>query len=690
MQFLNAVFLWAGFAVLIPPVIHLFNFRRYKTVYFSDVGFLQNLKNITRQRSTLKQILLMVLRMLIIACLVVAFSNPVLTDKNTLENKNVAFLQSAPPIIYLDNSFSMQSGSISGLNLENAKNKALEIVRSFPETEKFMFINNDFLSEHNRLVNADEVTDFISKTQLSSKAPLIGKTIQKALQNLYFQDIDINTKKNVFIISDFQKNICDFSALQNDSLLSINLIGIDSKKSGNIAVDTVEFLTPIRLFGSQEEVLVTVRNYGDKPKKNIPIKLYINSICKCAQSFDINAFEKKQISLKYVNTEKNFVKGKITISDNPINYDDNLYFGYKIDSLKKILLLTEGSSSKYFKALFLKDGNFLLDEKQGDEVNSFSDYQTVILNQKSSLSKSLSSRLQAYVSMGGNLIFVPSFSGNIDDYNYLLSLLMCNTFTSKDTLKCKISKFNAQSPLLKNAIKSVPENVDLPRIEKYFNSLGNQYQTQEVILESDSYKKILTQNDYKLGKVFVFYTPLDEKSGNLVTHRLIVPILYNAVLLNQGNSTEYYSIIGQEDNGISINLPQYKENMKITLKAQESDFEFIPRISGADEFSNFKLFAENSVNTDGFYSVMISDKPTNEFVAFNYDRKESDLDFFSTNQIKEKLLNSGFTNIQAIEDNNANFDYSKIEDLSSKPLWKIFVLLAIAFAAIEVFVERTL
>ena len=63
MQFLNAVFLWAGFAVLIPPVIHLFNFRRYKTVYFSDVRFLQNLQNITRKRSVLKQILLMVLRM---------------------------------------------------------------------------------------------------------------------------------------------------------------------------------------------------------------------------------------------------------------------------------------------------------------------------------------------------------------------------------------------------------------------------------------------------------------------------------------------------------------------------------------------------------------------------------------------------------------------------------------------------
>ena len=102
MQFFDAAFLWAGFAVLIPPIIHLFNFRRYKTVYFSDIRFLQNLKNVTRQRSTIKQILLMVLRMFIIACLVIAFANPVVYKGGG----NTTTRRSAPPIIYIDNSFS--------------------------------------------------------------------------------------------------------------------------------------------------------------------------------------------------------------------------------------------------------------------------------------------------------------------------------------------------------------------------------------------------------------------------------------------------------------------------------------------------------------------------------------------------------------------------------------------------------
>ena len=97
MQFLNAVFLWAGFAVLIPPVIHLFNFRRYKTVYFSDVRFLQNLKNITRKRSVLKQILLMVLRMAVIACLVITFSEPVISTGGLQNGQGL--VKNAPPVI---------------------------------------------------------------------------------------------------------------------------------------------------------------------------------------------------------------------------------------------------------------------------------------------------------------------------------------------------------------------------------------------------------------------------------------------------------------------------------------------------------------------------------------------------------------------------------------------------------------
>ena len=687
MQFLNAGFLWAGFAVLIPLVIHLFNFRRYKTVYFSDVRFLRNLKNITRQRSVLKQILLMVLRMLIIACLVFAFSEPVISDKNSA-GKGLGTLKNAPPVIYIDNSFSMQAGKIEGLNLENAKNKALEIALAFPAGTRFLFITNDFSQEHNRLVTAEGLRLFLQELKVSPNAPETGRVIEKALQNLNFQDIDKNTLKNVFVISDFQKNVCDFSDLQYDSLLTIHLAAVESEAQNNVSVDTVEFPTPYRLGGSEEEALVTVRNYGAQPAKNVPLKLFTGGNCKCATTVDLNPYEKKQVSLKYANSGGSLVKGRISVEDFPVSYDNDLYFTYAADSLKKILVVGEGGALKYFSALFSKDKNFQLEVSEPENVADLTDYQTVIINMTEKLPRQLSGRIQTFVSSGGNVVFVPSFTGNRDDYNYLLSLMECNALTQPDTLRCRISKFNAESPLLKTAIKSVPENVDLPVITRYFNSASNSYKSQETILETDSYKKILTANEYGSGMFYVFYTSLDDKSGTLVTHRLIVPLLYNAAAFSKNYGRQYYSVIGS-DGGFTAKISGYREGVKVFLKAEDSGFEFIPRISGPDGQMNFKIFSQNCVEKAGFYNLTADGRNTGISVAYNYDRKESDLDFFTAEEVLKKLSARGFQSVRVIDAREGGtFQAEDVQSAANKPLWKIFVICAIFFAIIEIFICR--
>jgi hypothetical protein len=74
MQFLFPWFLAALLALAIPVVIHLFNFRRFKTVYFSNVKFLKEVKEETASRSKLKHLLVLAARMLALAFLVFAFA----------------------------------------------------------------------------------------------------------------------------------------------------------------------------------------------------------------------------------------------------------------------------------------------------------------------------------------------------------------------------------------------------------------------------------------------------------------------------------------------------------------------------------------------------------------------------------------------------------------------------------------
>ena len=76
MIFVNPVFLWGLLALLIPIAVHLFNFRRYRKVYFSNVDRLMEVKSEKRRVRQLRQWLVLLMRCLAIAALVLAFAQP--------------------------------------------------------------------------------------------------------------------------------------------------------------------------------------------------------------------------------------------------------------------------------------------------------------------------------------------------------------------------------------------------------------------------------------------------------------------------------------------------------------------------------------------------------------------------------------------------------------------------------------
>src|SRR5436309_9564721 len=75
--FLNPWMLAGLSAVLIPPLIHLLNRRRYQVVDWGAMQFLQ-VGEVTRRRLMLEEVLLMLLRMGLLAALVFALAGPFL------------------------------------------------------------------------------------------------------------------------------------------------------------------------------------------------------------------------------------------------------------------------------------------------------------------------------------------------------------------------------------------------------------------------------------------------------------------------------------------------------------------------------------------------------------------------------------------------------------------------------------
>ncbi|MBO7227129.1 MAG: BatA domain-containing protein, partial [Bacteroidales bacterium] len=101
MQFINPLYLIGLLAVAIPILVHLFNFRRYKKVYFSNVAMLQQLQSQNKKQSQLKHRLILLCRLFAVVFIVLVFARPVLVDDDKAVNMGgVSYVS-----VYLDNSF---------------------------------------------------------------------------------------------------------------------------------------------------------------------------------------------------------------------------------------------------------------------------------------------------------------------------------------------------------------------------------------------------------------------------------------------------------------------------------------------------------------------------------------------------------------------------------------------------------
>ncbi|HXH20343.1 MAG TPA: BatA domain-containing protein, partial [Chitinophagales bacterium] len=140
MTFVNPLVLWALSLTAIPIIIHLFNFRRYKTVYFTNVKFLKEVTEETAVRSKVKHWLVLVSRILGIAFLVFAFAQPVIP----LEKDTAVAAGRRGISVYVDNSFSMSAETEDEQLLNRAVRRAREIANAYGDDDRFQLLTNEF------------------------------------------------------------------------------------------------------------------------------------------------------------------------------------------------------------------------------------------------------------------------------------------------------------------------------------------------------------------------------------------------------------------------------------------------------------------------------------------------------------------------------------------------------------------
>ena len=242
MKFASPEFLYALIAIAIPIIIHLFNFRKFKKVYFSNISFLKEVKQETQSKSKLKHLLILLSRILAIIFLVLAFAQPFIPTSSTkTNNSNVVG-------IYIDNSFSMESTGENGSLLNEAKLKAVEIVNSYKKTDHFVVCDNSFSPGSQRLLNAEDAIDKLEEIQISPETKLLSAGITRIKSAITEKE---NDNKAIYVLSDFQKSTSDIKNISNDSLTQLFFVSVKGNQLSNIYIDSCWFNSPSHVLFQQ-------------------------------------------------------------------------------------------------------------------------------------------------------------------------------------------------------------------------------------------------------------------------------------------------------------------------------------------------------------------------------------------------------------------------------------------------------
>ncbi|HEX8018477.1 BatA domain-containing protein, partial [Mucilaginibacter sp.] len=174
MYFLYPAFLFALLSLAIPVVIHLFNFRKYKKVYFSNVQFLKEVQEQQASRRNLKERLILASRLLALLFLVLAFARPYIPGTN---NANAGKQQIIS--VFVDNSYSMETLNREGSLLDEAKRRAKEIASAYNINDRFQLLTQDFEGKHQRLLSRDEFNDAVDAVKVSSQSRSLQQVISR-------------------------------------------------------------------------------------------------------------------------------------------------------------------------------------------------------------------------------------------------------------------------------------------------------------------------------------------------------------------------------------------------------------------------------------------------------------------------------------------------------------------------------
>lgn len=663
MKFLYPNILWCLFALAIPIIIHLFNFRRHKIVYFSNTATLKTIEQENAKTKKLKYIIALIMRMLFVAALVFAFAYPY-NPEQKLKTDDADNLVA----VYIDNSMSMQSQSSEISLIEDARASARKIVSNISPSQRFVLLTNSRQPDNEYPMNQDEMLMSIDAMQTESSPMSI---------NVLYENLQMIMRRNgfksasLFMYSDFQDNMMNLDGIVADSAIQIVAMPLKSDYQQNIYIDTVWLSSPILQKDLANEINVRVVNESSKEIKGLPVNFEIDGKAVAFNTIDVPANGRNDISMQFILNENG--KGSVSINDFPITFDDAYNFTLNVRPIIKIVELSTDNGVSAIQTLFSNDSLFnytRIDPRRIDQ-QYLSDCQLIIVNGDDIINETMMQSILDLAKDGCSVVLLPSNSSESFE----------NSNFSDDTLS--ISMISSQHPFFDDIFVSIPNNADLPKVYKHVQINKTKFSNTLSLISLQNGTSFFTLSKIGAGNVFSFASRFDKDWTDFTENSLFVPIMYKIAMLGGQVNRLLYTI--GVDKELTINdITAFSEG-DIRIRDIENTFEMIPMVELRNNRVMIRLYDE--LPGAGFYTINHGDEVI-ETTAWNNSRLESKMKFFEREEVDKLLKDKGLNVLAVVKADDIRSNNVMEMMVRRSMMWKSFIIMALISLLIEILVLR--
>jgi hypothetical protein len=665
MSFVYPAFLWALTALSIPVIVHLFNFRKTKKVYFSSTRFLRQVQQATSAKRKLKHYLVLAARLLFLFFLVLAFAQPYLpAAEQVTATRDVA--------LYLDNSLSMSVPVQEKVRaLDAAINYARQLIEVFPPDTRYQLLTNDFAPFSNSYKTRAEVLDLLAQVRLSPVSRTAAEIAEWLQQNVS------KTATNVFWISDFQQSTFGDpgTLLVADTTQRLHLVPVTLLPQANIFSDTAWLENPFVVGGEKNTLHVRLRNDGKKPVDQLLIKLTTNNVQAATSMVSIPAGGTTQTSFDLATGLSRFSRAVIGFNDYPVTFDNELYLSLNFSDKIRVVEVKAATERTVVEKVYGNKAVFEFKSHLFTNVpySELQEADLVVLNGVDRIDFALLQALQNHRSLGKTLLVIPGGNPEIKNYQQLTGLTGLKKAEDREKTELKTPDF--KNPFFENIVEERSDRLAMPQALRVLD-MGSD---RSALLKLKSEQAFLSRLGN--GSSYLLASPLTGEYTDFAGNFLFLPVMYR--IAASGKKLEHKPYYLLTENFLTIRADSLVGEQAVRLIGRQ---EIIPsqRRTGSRLVLEFPRF---SMDAGFYFAVQGSD--TLALLAFNQSKQESLLTQYTAQEVKEKLGNH--RHITLFESNSSETFSNEIKArYLGTPLWKYALVLALLFLLAEVLLIRFL